>query len=72
MAKPKLTKDESICPTCKIPLEAQPDRTQKITTKESTGIFDIVGDEIKNPKWIEKPCYCWKCPNCGLEMTIGK
>jgi hypothetical protein len=72
MARPKLTADEADCPVCKIPLKSVADRTEKITTKQPTGIFDVNGDEIKNPIWIEKACYCWQCPNCGLELTISK
>ena len=85
MAKPILSKDESECPTCKIPLEEVADRTEDNYSKdveELTMAEKLLDDSIKDKdekhfkvvkfNRVQNPCYCWRCPTCGLEMTISK
>ena len=85
MAKPILSKDESECPTCKIPLEEVADRTEDNYSKdvvELTKAEKLLDDSIKDKNEIHYKVvkfnrvkvlsYCWRCTNCGLEMTITK
>jgi hypothetical protein len=85
MARPILSKEESECGRCHIPLEVVADRTEnnyskdvvELTRKEKDDNPDIKDKDEKHYKVtkfnrVQNPCYCWRCPNCGLEMTITK
>ena len=85
MSKPILNKEESDCPICKISLEQVAGRTEDNYSKdveELTMDEKLLDDSIKDKdekhykvvkiNRVQNPCYCWRCPNCGLEMTISK
>jgi len=85
MVRPKLTKDELECAICKIPLEEVADRTEdnyskdvvELTQKEKDDDPEIKDKDETHYKVVKinriaVSCYCWRCPNCGLEMTISK
>lgn len=85
MARPKLTNDEIECARCKIPLEEVVDRTEDNYSKdvdELTRTEKLLDDNIKNKdekhykvvkfNRVKVSSYCWRCSNCGLEMTISK
>jgi|GEM_PF-4476074 len=87
MTRPELSKrtSESDCPRCKIPLEEVADRTEDNYSKEVEELTmeeKLLDDSIqdKNKKHykvtkinrIKRPCYCWRCSKCGLEVTITK
>jgi len=66
-------------------LENVADRTEDNYSKEVTELTKtekLADDSIKDKdeehykvtkiNRIQRPCYCWKCPKCGLELTISK
>ena len=85
MARPILSDEEKYCGVCNVPLEDAPDRTEENVSKEVRELTKAekdADDSIKDKdavhlKFIrfirdQRPCYCWRCPSCGMEMTISK
>lgn len=66
MASPKLSDDEKNCPVCKVPLKAVEDSVDVNYTK------DVKEDTTVRVNFEKRPCWCWKCTDCGTTVTVTK